>query len=504
MNYPDMDSSFCWDSKYMCKNDRIARPTESFHVSFDPDRPLTLVQKVTDDNGHRGWSDVHIQGVTVFRRAGSDTPDSAVVVEIIVNDDSLTVDTSWNTEYQLLVVTVPYWLDWSHGSQRPCVNIKITVWVPEDGALDKLEVDTTHLDITLLDNLSLSVSKGTKLNSLVGSVVSASTGIPSGCDNIFGVGAPEEFRFQARSFRFRSRFIEVNTTSAPIRGSWPLYDYLGLQSTSGSIKVLVQPKEADKEAPKAAILYIKSISGNVEFREPIHEAEGMLKHLQTLGAGRTDMTEVHARADMLLPARDYRVDVHTASGDIVGAAAFSSSAGFRSTSGAVSVDLLPVLDSSLAADGGREVGLQTSSTSGTTEVAVLEPMWVDASSGTYLDTTRSSGGNERPPLRCLHGEHSSTSANIKLRYPGSWEGDIALSSLTGELKVGGDGVKLIKAGSDWPGINKSLLARKGQKGKGGKVGGKSTSGDIDVVVGEVKGVDEMNWLAVRRGEAGGW
>ncbi|GAB1313381.1 hypothetical protein MFIFM68171_03591 [Madurella fahalii] len=500
MNYPDMDGGFSWDSKYTCKNDRIARPTKSFDVSFDPERPLTLVQKTIDDDGRHGWSEVHVQGVIVFRRTGSDTPDSSVVVETIVNDDNLAVNTFWNAENQLLVVTVPHRIDWSHGSQRPCVNVKITVWIPEGGALDRLEVNTVHLDIKLLDNLSLSVSKHTKLNSIAGSVVSASTGALNRHDGIFGAGAPEEFGFQTQSFRFRSRFIEVKTTASPIKGLWPLYDYLGLESTAGNINVLVQPKEVDKDAPKPAILYIKSMSGNVDFRQPILEAEQMFKHLQMLEAdGGVDIAKVEARADMPIPARDYRVDVYTTSGDIVGAAAFSSSAGFRSMSGAMTVDLLPVLDWSLAKDGGREAGLRTISTSGRTEVSVLEPMWVDASSGTYLDVGRPDGWNERPPLRCLYAEHSSTSSNIKLRYPGSWEGDIALSSLTGELKVAGDGVKLIKAGSDWPGFNKTLLARKGKKGEGGKIGGKSTSGDVDVVVGEMKGVDEMNWLTVGRG-----
>lgn len=504
MTYPDVDHGFSWDAKYTCKDDQIVRPTETFDVSFDPDSSLTVVQKIHDDDGH-GWSDVQVQGAVVLRRSGSDTPGSAVVVEAIVNDDSLTIDTSWDAEYQTLVVTVPRRLSWDYGNQRPCINVKITVWVPEDGALDKLKVDTVHLDIRLLDNLSLSVLKHTKLSSIVGSAISALSVADSGrIDNVFGVGAPEDFPFQPGSFRFRSRFIEVKTTAAPIKGSWPLYDYLGLQSTSGAIKVYIEPKEADRDAPKPAILYIQSFSGNVEFREPIYDAADMFGQLQALNATGADATAVDGRAEQLLPPRDYSLDVHTTSGDISGAAAFSSTASFRSTSGDLSVDLLPVLDRSLTKADAKAASLQTSSTSGKTNVRVLEPLWVDSLSKSSADGSSYSAGllgagDSPPPLRCLYGKHRSTSADIQVTYPGSWEGDIELSSLTGDLKVAGDGVKLIKAGSEWPGINKSLLARKGEKGAGAKLKGESTSGDVDVVVGEPEGVRGMDWLRLARG-----
>ncbi|KAL2018520.1 hypothetical protein VTK56DRAFT_732 [Thermocarpiscus australiensis] len=486
MDYPT------WKAGH-CRGDRIARPTETFDLSFSADRQFTFVEKIDHDDGYRDGSEVHVQGAVIFRRAASDTPSSSVTVEIVVDDDRLHIGTSWDGEEQVLKVIVPLRVDWSRRGSGPCANIKATVWVPEDSKLENLKVNTVHLDIRLLDNLSLSVSKQTKLSSVVGPIIAASTGADARDDKIIDVGAPD-------SFRFHSRLIEVKTTSAPIRGSWPLYDYLGLQSTSGDIKVCIEPKEADKDSPKPAILYIKSLSGDVEFREPIHAAEQAFRTAQTiLLEGGT--YEADIAAETLLPPRDYRVDVYTTSGDITGASAFSSGAGFKSTSGTISLDLLPVLDSSLAKSNARDVRLQTTSTSGTTDVTVLEPLWIEsadaargaAGGGGYVPLKPSSASASEaeapesgPLLRCLYSEHSSTSANIRLRYPGSWEGDISLSSLTGPLQVGGEGVKIIRSGSEWPGIKKHILARKGEVAKGGEILGKSTSGSVEVLVGEKK------------------
>ncbi|KAK4118702.1 hypothetical protein N657DRAFT_583122 [Parathielavia appendiculata] len=507
MSYPDVDGDFSWDTGMFCKDAQIPRHIQTYHVDFGADKQLKVVEKTSDDEGRRGWGEVHTQGTVVLRRAGTGTPNSAVTLEVTVTDERLPVYSSWDADSGSLKIIVPHRVEWSPDRPKACVNVKATVWVPENAALKLLNVDAVHLDIKLLDNLSLSVVEGTKLGSTVGAITAASTGTSVRDNQLIDIGAPA-------SFTFNSRIIDVKTTAAPIIGTWPLYDYLGLQSTAGNIKVGIDPKPADPDTPKPAILYLKSLSGHVTFREPIHTAEATFRIAQALPRP-NDRRQAELRAASVLPPRDYRVDVHTTSGDIIGAAAWSSSAGFKSTSGTISVDLLPVLDSSLAGSGdAREVALSTASTSGATDVSVLEPMWVDAAAilgggnsgeeggarGGYvaLKTTlpsstssfavspsfREVGDERRTPLRCLHTAHTSTSANIKVVLPGSWEGDIGLSSLTGLLQVDGEGVKLIKAGSDWPGVNKQLLARKGEQGNGGKTTAKSTSGDVSVSVGK--------------------
>jgi hypothetical protein len=505
MSYPDVDGDVRWDPAHFCRDAQIERHKQTYGVDFGTDKELILVERSNDDH-HPGWGSVHVQGAVILRRADPETESAVVTVETIVTDDRLRVYSSWDAEAGALELIVPRTVEWGRDRARACVNFKVTVWVPEGSSLRHLVTDVEHLDIKLLDNLSLSVADGSKLSSIVGTITSASTGVSTrDNDNLL----QEAVATPPPNYHFHSRIIDVRTTSANINGAWPLYDYLGLQSASGNIRVAINPHPAEEGAEaKPAMLYIKTLSGDVDFREPIHTAEGTFRIGQTL-PGTADRQRALARAEARLPPREYRVDVHTTSGDIVGAAAFGAAAGFRSTSGTISLELLPVLDATLAEEGAREVELSTASTSGATDVKVLEPLWVDdlvsgAAQGqgqgesvrrgyvgmeapdvaTSATAVGAAGGGKGKPLRCLSGLHTTTSAKIKLRYPASWEGDISLSTLTGSLQVGGEGVKLIKAGSDWPGVNKMVLARKGEKGKGGKVQGRSTSGDVDTWVGE--------------------
>ncbi|KAK4102036.1 hypothetical protein N658DRAFT_531134 [Parathielavia hyrcaniae] len=511
MSYPEVDGDFSWDTGPFCKDAQIHRHTQTYPVDFGTDKQLMVMEKISDDQGRRGWGEVHTQGTVILRRAGPGTPHSAVTLEVTVTDERLPVYSSWDADSGALQITVPHRVEWSPDRPRACVDVKVTVWVPERATLQSLTVDAVHLAINLLDNLSLSVVDGTKLGSTAGAITSASTGAAhddsDGNDKLI-----DAYMYPPASFTFHSRIIQVKTTTAPITGIWPLYDYLGLQSTAGDIDVDISPQPADLSNKQPATLSLQSLSGHVAFREPIHAAAATFRLAQALPAP-ADRRRAALRAEEVLPPREYRVDVSTTSGDIVGAVAFGSEAAFRSTSGTVSVDLLPVLDSSLAG-AGVVVALSTASTSGATDVRVLEPMWADAaaaglggggglgggyvalgtrplsSSSSSASSSASIYGEEgtsddgpRTPLRCLRTTHTSTSADIKVVLPGSWEGDIGLSSLTGLLQVDGEGVKLIKAGSDWPGVNKQLLARKGEQGRGGRTTGKNTSGSVSVSVG---------------------
>ncbi|KAK3943582.1 hypothetical protein QBC46DRAFT_338530 [Diplogelasinospora grovesii] len=485
MSYPELDDALHWRAKHACKDAQVARASVSYDVSFSSERKFLFIQDVDSDR-HPGGRDIQVQGDIIFRRTGSGTPGPSVVLEVVVNDDRINVAIEWDSNSQSMLVRAPRVFPWDDTSSSPCVAIKATIWVPADGVLDSLSVQAIHLGIRLMDNLSLKVAQRAWLHSVVGYITAASTGSDTRDEGIIGVGAPD-------SWNFESRFIEVKTTSAPIRGSWPLYDYLGLQSTAGTIRVCIEPKEADKEQPKPAILYVKSMSGDVEFREPIHaaqEAFGISERLtpdQQIG--------LDLKAEAVLPPRDYRVDVHTTSGDIRGAVAFSSAAQFKTTSGDISVELLPVLDESLSAWDSKKVFLGTGSTSGSTAVSVLDPLWVDSSAqgvGRYTLVQPTEGGEASVSgggsamLRCLYSTHSTTSANIRLHYPGTWEGEVSLASITGKLTASGKDLRVIKAGDDWPGINKNLVARKpgDLKNGGGQVTAKSTSGDVEFLVGE--------------------
>jgi len=516
MEYPDLNKNFEWGSNH-CKKEQIRRETEKFDISFSTEKDLVITQDIADEPHSN--PNVNVQGSVIFRRTGAGTPGPSAVVDVVVNDDRLDVTTKWDTATQTLDVTVPRSVPWFEDKSRACVSVTITVWVPEDGSLRSLGVSTVHLHINLLDNLSMEISERAKLSSVVGAITAAATGSESRDDSIIDVGAPDSFHFQ-------SRLIEVETTAAPIKGSWPLYDYLYMQSVSGNIRVCVEPKDEDKETPKPATLYIKSLSGTVEFREPVHAA---IDAFQAQGDFDADL-----RAEAVLPPRDYRIDVYTTSGNIWAVAAFSSTCGFKTTSGKIAVELLPVFDSSMGEDKGREAFLSTTSTSGSNDIAVLKPLWIDSTRGIYVGllplphtpsvpwipkdreryvpigkgdpykwnpgsivSSRGEGEALAPAsvqtsqerteataraLRNLRSEHGTISGSVRLHYPAVWEGDIAMGATTGRLSARGEGVRIIKK-DDHGWRRHVLLAKKGEDG-GSKITVDAISGNLDVLVGK--------------------
>lgn len=479
-----------------CKNDRIIRDPQQFDISFTPDRQLSVFQRLTTNDRHeRGL--VNVFGTIYFQRVGSDTPGPSAIVKVTVNDDRIDVAVTWDADKQVLDISVPHAIRWDETGAGPCVNTDVIVSVPEDGKLDRLAVEAVQLNILLLDSLSMDISDRASFETVTGHIVAAAKGDLSHDKSLFDTGAPD-------SFRLHSRFIEVETVSASIEGSWPLYDYLSFESVSGNIRVGIEPKEADKDEPKPAILNIQALSGDVDFHVPVDSAQKAFALSRVL-------PETELRAETVLPPRDYRVGIHTTSGHIKGSAAFSSTCAVKTTSGNVAVDLLPVLDSRLAEEGSKVVALTTHSTSGTNDITVLEPLWINAAQKKYVDLpalppTRPDNptyipvGDEDPykwmrgpqlherglatvaarALRNIKAHHGTTSANMRLHYPAVWEGEIRLSTRSGRLDASGEGVKVIENGGHWG--QKKLVARKGEDG-GSFVTADATSGNIAVLVG---------------------
>lgn len=480
MDYPAHDGDIPWfPSTAYCSGDPNKHLSLSEPLTFGPDKNLTFKQDVAhpDHDQDDGYHLIQITGDVVLRRSGDGTPDAGIVVDVITNDETLKVAVDWNPETQSYSITVPRKLSWYGSVSWPCVAIRATIWVPGDAVLDTLSVGTTHLDIKLLDNLSIQVNDGTRLASIVGRITAATDGTGK-VDDLVDDSAPDYFAFT-------SRWIEAHTISSRITGYWPLYDYLGLATTSGNIKVRIEPKEESPTSPKPAVLNIKSASGTIEFWEPVSKAI-------------TTVRTALSAPERYIPPRDYRSNIQSTSGSIRGSMAFSSAARIHTTSGTTEIELLPVLDIDSESAGYADYAsnLETSSTSGTTKIRVLEPLWIDGE-GRYLPPSSLSSPSAPPspntntntntiprPFRCLQSRHSSTSSTLKIEYPGSWEGDLDLGTMSGSLKVSGEGVKVVKAGKGWPGVNMQLLARKGDGG--GSTGVvKTVSGSVWVGVGEV-------------------
>jgi hypothetical protein len=274
------------------------------------------------------------------------------------------------------------------------------------------------------------------------------------------------------------------------------------------------PKEALKDKPRPAILYVHSTSGPVELHEPVEAAAAAL-------AMEAQGTAVGATAQDIIPPRQYGVDLYTMSGTVKGSVAFSHSCKVHTTSGNIDLTLLPVYDKSQIQGGASTSNLQTSTTSGTTVVNVMDALWKDVQTGSYVappappapapgtvnvtpigaeDPYSFLGDKETPPapeeeaaapeqqpaavsapaIRVLSSKHTTTSAAIRLNYPATWEGGIDADSLTGKISVSGKGVEIIRRDDEFPGYKEHVVARKGQDGVGGNIKCHTTSGKVSV------------------------
>ncbi|KAK3397108.1 hypothetical protein B0T20DRAFT_249612 [Sordaria brevicollis] len=458
MQYPDLDNELDWFGRYHCGGGggNHKRLTETHDVTFSSSKHLTINQERLERDGdsHHYDTYVQVQGEVILRRSGKDTPGpSTIVLDVIVNDDRIPIATDWNPNDQVFTIKTPDGLNTGERNRKLCATVKLTVWVPEDAELNYLQITTIHLGVQLLDNLSLTVNTLAKIDAVASNIISAFSGSASKGAVTLRKDKTPPSDTSPDSFAFHPRKCEAGTTSGQIYGVWPLHDSLTLKTTSGDIKVGIEPQENwDKDSQATtAELSIRSSSGDVDFRE--HGASS---------------------SSSKLPQRDYLVDVHTTSGNVHALAAFGLSATVKSTSGTLKLELLPVLKSS-SDDDSHPVEVSTSSTSGTTYITVLDPLY-------FSSSTKSS-----PALRNIHNQHTSTSGDYHLSLPSVWEGEIVMTSLSGKLGVAGKDVKLIKSGEKWPGFNKELVARKGEvggdKGEGSRVRVGLTSGSGEVKVG---------------------
>src|SRR3569833_1070955 len=363
-DYPAFDGSLKLDD--VCKDVEHKYPRQQFPVSFSPGRSLSVRQKLDRDDTGSGHRNVRVSGDVVLRRQiGSEGP--SIVIDMMSNDESISVGVEFEEGSQALTITTARSIPWeSLDSARnlPCLIIRATIWVPENAALENLDIGNVHLGVKLLDNLSISVADQVILASVIGKIVAATNGQEEN-EKLIRDGAPSYFALSSRS-------IEVSTTSASIRGSWPLYDQLRLASVSGTITAGVEPKKAYPGSVKPANLDIKTTSGNIEFYEPLEKAQ--------VGLAQKNRLVVPESVSEAIPPREYTLSIHSESGHVKGAAAFTSVAHLHSTSGSLRVDLLPVLPQKLATAVPYSEGfctLQTSTTSAASEILVLDPLWVD-------------------------------------------------------------------------------------------------------------------------------
>ncbi|KAI0394576.1 hypothetical protein F5Y17DRAFT_427244 [Xylariaceae sp. FL0594] len=413
---------------FHCRDGQHRYDDQVLPLDFSASKNVSFLQQT---ERHPGVGLVHVTGQVIVRRlAQGERP--RIVLQAVSNEPELPLNTSLDENEQRLIVSVPNTFDSSVPSQRVCVELRGTIWAPEDAKLGSFLVHATQLDVLLLDDISLHVADSSGLSSVSGDI---RTGISS-----------SEATTSDGSWQLDSRIITVDTVSGNIDGAWPLYDELYLHSTSGTITALITPHAELKERrPVPAILSVSTTSGDITAREP----------------------PVASSSPHQVPNRDYRVDIKSMSGDVKGALAFGTSAKVHTTSGDITLDLLPVAKGAPAPS-----KLETVSTSGKLAVRVLEP----------LVFNRRGGGGDADVLDWLDSTHRSTSGDVHLWYPQAWEGTLTAKTTSGDLRTGGKDLHIISRKGGW--VGSQIVARKGTPGQKSTVDVRCTSGDVDAVIGD--------------------
>lgn len=440
-----------------------------------------------------------------------------ITFDIWLSDRAISYHVEMDAEAQALKFVTPEFDNLSP-IRHHCLSLEITIWVPPRANLETILIKATELSISLQDDVDLHVKQDSRFATYAGDIHFSSRNLSSvqglNGDNkgqstlpqgrieetvagrvepdildselapIVSSNPPQgqdlkgvEYSNQGELPRgFSSRETIITTSSGDITGSFYLYDLLHLETNSGDVDISVAPQpDPQGGSSRTAQLTVASASGDIRCRYPIWDTSS-------------------------IPDRDYQTSVTAHSGDISGDFVIGSEATFKAISGDFYINALPTTyDNST---------FSTVSTSGSTRVTVLEPLSrhqtplsspadninigdddpyviinpseilpVDIDEPTILSTSY------KRPLTHLTSYHEGSSGNTKIHYPSSWEGEISAATISGNIRVGGEGVRTIKDGRKNRAY-REVVARKGSRAEYASVlKVHEVSGNLDVWVG---------------------
>lgn len=433
-----------------------------------------VILQVTE-NTHRGSASVSNAGEIILRRIPEDREDQQtgyITFDLWLSDPSLQCEVEMDAEVQALKVTTPGSANLSPNGHH-CTSLEITVWVPPRASFKELTIESTEFSLRVSDDVDLYVSKISRFGSYSGDV-----NFPGINGSAFwgmhetSLDSNENQALLENVDGFSSREINVGTTSGSVTGAFPLLDLLHVESVSGNIDVRITPKPILKEDPKPAQLTLSTVSGKINARLPIRQASS-------------------------IPERDYHTRVNTHSGNIQADIVIGTNAVIKSVSGSLAIMALPTTYGNSF--------FTTGTQSGRTDITVLSPLRRTAryaspledftdigNDDPYLIGHSESGrkvpaaqlsGYERPLSR-LVSQHEGGSGNTKMHYPSAWEGEINAEAISGNIKVGGNGVRIIRdSRKNW--AYHEVVARKGAGAeRASSLRVREVSGGIDIWIGE--------------------
>ena len=452
--------------------------TYEFPIGAD----LTIAQITYGDDGYRTVN-VRTAGEIRLRRIPKDSShgnQAFITVDARVSDPSLKVRKTWNHATRVLHVSTPKYarLD---GRGPHCVSLEITAWLPEDAEFTSLMIEAVHLTLRVVGDIKINVSGQSTFGTIIGqvafpetSLLGSTTDFPTLSEIAPSTDLGKSGGVSSSTVRanppFSSRRILVETVSGSITGCYPLMDYLGLSSQSGSIKVNVFPQPVLSAAPAPAELEVQTASGSIEANLPVR--------------GTVNPTYVP-------PPRNYTTRVHSSAGSINGSFYLGSVSNFNSVSGSIHITTMPVLQAGSADESGLPPNsFNTHTVSGGIDIDVLNPIFITMvpyvderperrpPSNPYLPIQDDDPYLIHPPsmdkalfrvgdpdafkkktLRNLQSSHGSQSSSISVRYPVLWEGTLYAKTVSGSIKAEGHGLRMIREKKGF--ASSELLMRKG-------------------------------------------
>ncbi|KAH0444676.1 hypothetical protein CcaCcLH18_00334 [Colletotrichum camelliae] len=488
-----------WRPQSACAQNEHRFETRVFDVGFDSSKGLSVLQTQEGKQPSHGGYQPDISGDIVVRRQLSDSPGPSVELEVVGNDERLNVEVEWDAKIQQLRVKAPAPIEWSQSS-RPCMAIRATVWVPADAELNQLTLAALHLGVRFVDDLAVSVKDTLEIGTYAGDVR-----VPGGT----AADTP--------AYRLDARNIVVHTISGDIAGGWPLFDSLKIRSESGDIAAAVQPKPVLESRPLPAVLEVSSVSGDVFVKQPLEEAAKSAKP-DTIIPPRNYITSIDTKSGMIRAWAAFSTGavIDSVSGDVgvtllpvydlsllPSTTAAEPELQTKTKSGNIAVTVLEPLWVDIAktlsrgekekerADPNLPVDIPTNPLP-VPDIPAKMPRIPHIPNIPFIpigarDPYRNFPGSERrwsdlipkrsspplaeassssvrvavaapPPMRHLKSEHDTISGNLKIVYPASWEGAIEAKSVSGDVNIRGQGVK-IDSRVKWP---QTIKAHKGQ------------------------------------------
>ncbi|KUJ14797.1 uncharacterized protein LY89DRAFT_720265 [Mollisia scopiformis] len=480
----DADGPYCSIAKY--KNDAV---TYEFPVGKD----LTVLQTTHGDQGSKDRS-VSTAGEIRLRRLPKDSMHGSrayFTLDVHVSDPELVVIKSWDEDSRMLKISTPRYAPLGPGQH--CVSVGITAWFPEDAEFNELLFESVTLTMRVMDDIKVKVTGWSRFSSLAGQVIFPTISVPLSHE-VFDDDASivPTLKYE---HPFSSRRILIETESGSITGTYPLMDFLGLDSQAGQISVDVIPHKVLESAPAPADLEVKTSSGSIKVNCPIRYVP---------------------------PPRNYITHVHSSAGSVDGSFYLGSLSSFGTSAGGIRIDGLPVLQACSTNNrdkNERPNVFETRTVSGGTKVQVLDPIFISALTpaeqpkpqpvqkerpGPWAPIGDGDPHIITPPnvvldqnllvidprtqyskkkLDSLKSVHSSNAASVEVSYPENWVGTLHAKSVSGSITVTGDDIRIIRERKGF--ASKEILARKGveESEEGSYIEMQSVAGSLGFVVG---------------------